>query len=199
MVYMRIPRNKFWAWVVVSLVVGLGIGFGVMLSRTGALSTQLKVLQNTVDSGSSTTSETLAAVQARLASAEASVATLTSRNARLTSDLAKAKGGATSSGSTIAVVSRTVTPSAVQSEGTITMTVKVTGHPDSVTMRIYTASKSYDKTFTLQRASTSGDSETWRATTKAGDSGTYNYYATAVKGSVRVSIPGASPKTFTVE
>lgn len=199
MVYMRIPRNKFWAWVVVSLLVGLGIGFGTMLSRTAGLSSQIAVLQNRVDSASSTTSETLTAVQEQLASAEASVTTLRERNATLKADLAKAEKSPTTSSSSITVVSRAVTPATVAPAGTITMTVKVTGHPDSVTMRVYTASKSFDKTFALHRASTSGASETWTATTKAGAAGTYNYYATAIKGSTRVSIPGASPKTFKVQ
>jgi len=206
MLYMRIPRNKFWGWVGVSLVTGLAIGLAIMLWRTASLNSQIKVLTNQVNSASAGASETVGSVETQLASAEASLTALTDENAQLTSDLAAAKAqiktlkkSPTASTAAIAVVSRTVSPTSVDESGTITLTVKVTGHPTSVTMRIYTTSKSFDKTYSLRRASTSGNSETWRLTTKAGSkSGTYHYYATAIKGSTRVTMPGASPKSFTV-
>ena len=67
-------------------------------------------------------------------------------------------------------------------------------------MRVYTSSKSFDKTFSLSRISKSGNNETWRATAKVGSkTGTYHYYATATLGSTHVTIPGASPKSFTVK
>jgi hypothetical protein len=206
MLYMRIPRNKFWGWVGVSLLAGLAIGLAIMLWRTASLGSEIKVLTNQVNSASAGASETVGSVEAQLVAAETSLTALTEQNSQLASDLADAKAeiktlknGPTASTTAIAVVSRTVSPSTVDESGTITLTVKVSGHPSSVTMRIYTTSKSFDKTYSLRRVSTSGNSETWRLTAKAGSrSGTYHYYATAIKGSTRVTMPGASPKSFTV-
>jgi hypothetical protein len=207
MLYMRIPRNKFWAWVIVAMLCGLVIGLGIMLVQTSSLGSQIAVLKNRVNSASATTSDT-AAVQAQLASAEASITALTDQNTQLTADLAtanqkikslKGSSGSTSSTSTITVTSRSVSPSTVATSGTITMTAKVTGHPASVTMRVYNTSKSFDKTYSLRRVSTSGSAETWRIAVKAPRTrATYHYYATAIKGSVRKTLAGASPGTFTV-
>ncbi len=210
MPYMRIATNKFWGWVVVSLLVGLVVGLGIMFWRTGSLSSQITVLQHQVSSASGNASETVAAVQDQLAAAETSLTALTDQNAQLTADLATANARiktlekstttSTSTTATIAVTSRTVTPGTVEASHTITMTAKVTGHPTSVTMRVYNSSKSYDKTFTLKKISTSGDSETWRATAKAPATvGTYHWYATAIKGSKRVTMSGASPGTLKVK
>jgi hypothetical protein len=208
MTYLRIDQNKFWGWVVVSLLVGLGIGVGTMLLITSSRSDEVRTLNNRVG-----------AVQAQLTSAEASLTALTDQNAQLTLDLETANAQiATLQGSssstdqtttptpsatvTIAVTSRTVTPSSVvASENvTLTMTAKVTGAPTKVTMRIYNASKSYDKTFTLKKVSTSGKTQTWRATTKAPTAkGTYRYFATATKAGVSVTMKGASAGTLKVK
>ena len=208
---MRISSGKFWGWVVVSLLVGLGIGLGIMLWRTGSLSSRITVLENQVASAGADSSETVAAVQQQLAAAEASVTALADQNATLSSDLAAAQAqvaslqGAkattsTTTTPTIAVTYRKVTPSTVATDGTITMTAKVTGSPTSVTMRVYNASKSYDKTYTLHKVSTSGGTQTWRATAKAPATvGTYRYYATANKGSTHVTMKGTSPSSFKVE
>jgi hypothetical protein len=213
MPYMRIESNKFWAWVVVSLLVGLGIGLVIMLVRTGSLSDQIRVLRNQV-AAAGTSSTASAGAQGQLASDEASITALTSQNAQLTSDLAAANAQIASlqgSGSTttttttttaptIVLTSRTVTPSTVTTVGTITMTAKVTGGPTKVTMRVYNSSKSYDKTFTLKKISTSGSTETWRATAKAPTkAGTYSYFAIATLGSQSVTKVGASPSTFKVK
>jgi len=208
MLYMRIPRNKFWGWVAFSMAIGLGIGLAIMFWRTASLGSEIKVLRNQVASASAGASETVGVVQEQLASAEASITALEARNSELTSDLASAKAqikalkktpSSSTTTATIAVVSRTITPGTVEASHTISLSVKVTGHPGSVTMRIYNASKSFDKTYTLHRASTSGNSETWTLSLKApAAAGRYSYYATAIKGSTRVTIPGASPKSFTV-
>jgi uncharacterized membrane-anchored protein YhcB (DUF1043 family) len=209
MPYMRIATNKFWAWVVVALLVGLGIGLLIMLARTGSLSDQIRVLRNQV-AAAGTTSTASADVQSQLASDEASITALTSQNAQLTSDLAAANVqiGSQGSGSTtttttaptITVTSRTITPSSVHTTGTITMTAKVTGGPSKVTMRVYNSSKSFDKVYTLKKISgSSSGTETWRATASAPTKiGTYSYYATATLGSQSVTKVGASPSTFTV-
>lgn len=197
--YMRIEQKKFWAWVIVSLILGLGIGLGIMAVASSGTAARIAALEASAGGTGADASATVAA-------AEASIAILTEQNVQLASDLAAAQaqidapsGGSTASTAAISVVSRTVSPSSVATGGALTLTVKVSGHPDTVTMRIYTSSKSYDKTFTLKRLSTSETSETWRSATKAPTkTGTYRYYATAILGSTRVTMPGASPKSFTV-
>jgi len=205
--YMRIATNKFWGWVVVSLLVGLGIGLGIMLWRTGSLTSRITVLENQIASASANASESVSATAQQLASAEASVTALEAQNAQLTADLAAAQeqdapadDPADEDTETIAVTSRTVTPKTAEASATITMTAKVTGAPTKVTMRVYNKSKSFDKTYTLKKISTSGDTQTWRLAVKGpGTDGTYSYYATAIKGSERVTMTGASPSTFKVE
>jgi len=205
MQYVRMPRNKFWGWVVASLVIGLGLGLGIMFWNSSAATSRIASLEARLSGASTDASAAVSAAEARTAAAEASVSSLTAQNAQLTAELAAASGSqqttsATESSATIAVTSRTVTPSSVGTTGTITMTAKVTGHPGSVTMRVYTSSKSFDKTYTLKKISTSGDSETWRLAVKApATAGKYNYFATAIKGSERVTMTGASPKSFVVK
>lgn len=211
MTYLRIDRNKFWGWVVVSLLLGLGIGLLVMMWRTSSLGDDVRVANNRAQSA-----------QAALTSAEASLTALTSQMTQLTLDLEAANtqiaslqaaaddnnnGGNDTTPTpeptpTIAVKSRTVTPSTVDTSGTITMTAKVTGNPTKVTMRIYIKAtpRTFDKTYTLKKISTSGGVQTWRATAKAPTTeGTYNYFATAIKGSKRVTKVGVSASSFKVE
>jgi uncharacterized membrane-anchored protein YhcB (DUF1043 family) len=208
MPYMRIESGKFWGWVVVSLLVGLGIGLAIMLVRTGSLSDQITVLQHQLSSASTGATESVSAIQTQLASAEASITALTDQNAQLTSDLAAANTqttastttGSTTTTPTLVITSRTISPSSVTASGTITMTAKVTGSPASVVMRVYNSSKSWDKRFTLHKVSTSGKTQTWRATAAAPTkTGTYHFYATATKGSTSVTMTGASPGTLTVK
>lgn len=208
MAYMRIATNKFWGWVVVSLVVGLGIGLGIMLWRTGSLSSRITVLENEVTAASQEASAAVTAAQDQLAAAEASVTALSGQNAQLTAELAAAQAHTTASSgtsstttsATIAVVSRTITPGTAEASHTITLTAKVTGAPTSVTMRVYNASKSFDHTYTLKKSSTSGSTQTWKTTAKAPSvAGNYLYYATAIKGSTRVTMKGTSPSTLKVE
>jgi hypothetical protein len=206
MAMMRISSNKFWSWVVASLVVGLGIGLLIMMLRTGTLTSRITTLEKQVASAGTESSATLA-LQGQLASAEASLTALADQNAQLAADLAAAQSSSATNPPpsqtttpVIAVTSRKITPSSANASATITLTVKVTGSPSSVTMRIYNSSKSYDKTFTLHKSSTSGGTQTWKATTKApGKAGAYHYYATATKGSVHVTMVGASPSLLTVK
>jgi hypothetical protein len=187
--------------------VGLGIGLAVMLVRTGAMSNQITVLQHQLSASSAGVTESVAAVQAQLASAEASLTALTQQNAALQAEVtanADQSSSSTDSSTTTApalvITSRTVTPSTVATSGTITMTAKVTGQPTSVTMRVYTTTKSYDKTFSLKKTSTSGDTQTWSLKVSAPTKvGTYHFYATANKGSVHVTMTGASPGTIKVK
>lgn len=213
MAYMRIASGKFWAWVIVSLVVGLLVGLTIMFVRTGSLSDKITVLEHQLATASATTTETLASVQQQLMSAEASVTALTQQNEQLGADLAAATASGSGSGSgsgtttttpstatTLTVVSRTISPSTVATSGTITMTVKVKGAPTSVVMRLYNATKSFDKTYTLKKVSTSGSTQTWRLKVAAPTTkGTYHYFATAKKGSVSVTMKGASPSVLKVD
>jgi hypothetical protein len=205
---MRISSSKFWGWVVVSLLVGLGIGLGIMMLNAGSQSSRITVLENQVASAGADASAAVAAAQAQLASTDASLVALSEQNAQLTADLTAAQAEIAAAADkpsetttpTIAVTSRTISPSTADASATITLTAKVTGAPDHVTMRIYNSSKSYDKTFSLHKASTSGDTETWHASAKApGLAGTYKYYATATTGSVHVTKVGASPSTLTIQ
>jgi hypothetical protein len=133
------------------------------------------------------------------------VAALSDQVTQLTADLAAAQNSPTTPPSTpatptLVIVSRTITPGTVDASHTITMTAKVKGSPSKVTMRVYNASKSYDKTFTLHKASTSGDTQTWHASIHApATPGTYKYYSTATKGSVKVTMPGHAPSTLKVQ
>ena len=211
MAYMRIASGKFWAWVIVSLVVGLLVGLTIMFVRTGSLSDKITVLEHQLATATQGSTETLAAVQQRLASAEASVTALAQQNEQLSSDLAAATASGSGSGSgsttttpstatTLTVVSRTISPSTVATSGTMTMTAKVKGAPTTVVMRVYNASKSFDKTYTLKKVSTSGTTQTWRLKVAAPKTiGTYHYFATAKKGSVSVTMKGASPAVLKVQ
>jgi hypothetical protein len=201
--YLRIPRNKFWGWVAFSFVAGLGVGLVVMLVRTSALGDQILILQNRLGSVSAETSGTSAPLQARLASAEASVTALTQQNAQLTAQLGSgqstAAGTSTSPGGAVSVTSRSVSPSSVTASGTITMTVRVNGHPDKVQMRVVgTSGVSFDITYNLKRV-TSGSTETWRRSVKAPSRrGTYRYEASAFVSGQRISMGGTSGYTFQV-
>ena len=210
MVYMRIDRNKFWGWVVAGLIAGMLVASGAAWLLGGSTRTELASLRSRVNGGSTAASAT-ADLQAQLTSAEASVTELTTQNASLASQLTAAqaqvaalkKGGSsasTTTSATISIRSRTVSPSTVATGGAITLTVHMTGHPDSVTMRVYNASRSFDKTYTLSKVATAGNLERWQLTTTAPkNKGTYSYFATATLGSRSVTMPGSSPSHFTVE
>lgn len=209
MAYMRIESGKFWAWVIVSLLVGLGIGLGIMFWQSASTGAKVTKLERQLAAASEDASASVEALQGRTASAEASAADLAAKNAQLSSDLAAAtariaeleKAPSTESSTTIELVSRTVSPSTVTTGGkSVTLTVKVKGDATKVTFRIYTADKKYSQTYTLTKSSTSGDTVTWKRSVKAPvKAGTYKYYATAYDGTTGVTMKGASPSTLTVK
>lgn len=201
MVYMRIDRNKFWGWVVVSLLVGLLVGLGVMFIGRGSSSGEVTALEEKFAAQSKEASDTIAAMQASLASAEASITDLTATNSQLTSDLAAAQAAAKKAtvvpANTVTITSRSVSPTSVEASHTLVLTVKLTGHPDQVRMQI--VGTGYDQTFYLSKISTSGETETWRRSIKAPPKkGTYRYYPGALIGGKRVTA-GASARTFVVK
>jgi Tfp pilus assembly protein PilX len=201
MVYMRIDRNKFWGWVVVSLLAGLLVGLGVMFVARGSSAGQVSALEERLAAQSKDASDTIAAMQATLASAEASITDLTAQNSQLASDLATAKAAATKpptvAANTVTITSRSVSPTSVEASHTLVLTVKVTGHPDKVRMQI--VGTGYDQTFYLTKISTSGQSETWRRSIKAPTKkGTYRYYAGGLIGTKRVTA-STSARTFVVK
>ena len=202
--YMRIPKSKFWGWVFGSLAVGLVIGALVVLVMGRAQQTkQIDAVKQQMAEQASQAKTAQDELSAKLASAETSVTTLTNQNEDLVAAQKKAAADAAStsgSSDTLAVVSRSVSPKSVSTSDTITLTAKVSGAPDKVTMRILASSGSYDQTFTLKKSSTSSGVETWQRTVDAPTKkGTYRYYATATRGDNSVTMPNASPSTFTVE
>ena len=201
--YMRIAKSKFWAWVGCSLAVGFFVGVGVMILVGNASATkQINVLKLQMTEQSNQSKATVDGLNAKLASSEAS---LTALNETYTKLLAQKSAVATqtstsSTDQALAVTARTVSPDTVNASDTITLTAKVTGSPDKVTMRVLAKSGSYDQTFTLKKTSTSGKTETWKRTVNAPKTkGVYRYYATATKNGNSATMPGASPSTFTVE
>jgi flagellar hook assembly protein FlgD len=205
MAYMRMQESKFWGWVVVSLVVGLGAGLIGMYFFTQYSSAKKVEAARTELSGQIADATTKSsALETRLASAEASLAALTEANAQLTTELEAAKANTrtsstTTTSSALTVVSREIQPDSVTASHTVTMTAKVKGAPDKVTMRVTSTSGGFDQTYSLKKVSTSGSTETWRASYKApAKKGEYRYYATATTGNTKVTMPGASPSTLTV-
>jgi hypothetical protein len=198
MVYMRIDRNKFWGWVVVSLLIGVLIGSTFMFFARSASSGEVAQLKAQMASEAASSTAQMEVLQSSAASLETSVAALEAANAQLAADLAAAKTTKTSTTTTttatgIEFVSRSASPSSVSSSGTITLTVKVKGHPDKVRVQIKGAgSISYDQTFYLSKVSTSSSgTETWRTSVHAPKTkGTYYYYAGAFLGSKKTTMGG---------
>jgi len=121
-------------------------------------------------------------------------------------DAAKETASSTKSSSTttastdIEVEMRSVRPSVVATGDDITLSARVKGHPEKVTMRIYNKDIGYDETFTLKRSSKGETTENWRLVVAAPKKkGTYRYYATAILGDKKVTQPGASPASFKTE
>jgi uncharacterized membrane-anchored protein YhcB (DUF1043 family) len=202
--YLRIQKNKFWTWVAVSFAIGLIIGFGVMYLRQVALNKQVNAAKTQAATQVQQSSAALSETKARLASTEASLVTMTQKYDNLAAENAATaaanKEATPSSSTTITVVSRTITPSTVASDGTIAMTVKVKGQADKVTMRLTSSSLGFDQTYALKKTTTSGSTETWRLSTSAPKKkGAYKYFGTAYLDSKGVTMPGASPSTLTVK
>lgn len=204
--YLRIPKNKFWGWVYSSVAIGLVVGAvgAYAVSRTFAnrqiddLNSQVSQLKTQTSKAASVTSS----LQAQLSSTEASLTALDSKYQTLKAQSSKKSSSSSSSTetATLEVLSRTVDPSEVATGDDITLSAKVQGHPDRVTMRIYSSALGYDETFALKRASHTSTTETWRMTVTAPKKrGTYRYYATAVLGDTSATKPGASPGSLTVD
>lgn len=204
--YMRIQESKFWSWVTASVLIGLVIGgaAGFFFSQAAATS-RINAAKSEFSKQAEESGAKITALQAKLASQEASAAALSEANSQLDADLAAAKADARkatpSSTTTTAavVVSRDITPSSASASETITLTAKVKGPADKVTMRLTGKSVGFDQTYTLKKVSTSGSTVTWRLSIKApGKKGEYRYYATAFAGDTEVTMVGASPSTLKV-
>lgn len=205
--YIRIAERTFWTWIVISVLVGLGVGLGVMVWQRSALSAEVTRLTHRLESVSQEASGSVEQARAQLGESEARIAELTDENAKLTADLEAAKEAATAAEEqaaaepSVTVAARTIAPSTVSTGGSITMTARVNGEADRVTMRITgTGSVKFDAKYELKRVSSSGSIETWKRTIDAPSKpGTYRYYATAYKDGVGATMPGASPSSFKVE
>jgi cell division protein FtsB len=205
MTYMRMQESKFWGWVITSVVIGFAVGLiGMYFFTQVANARKIDAARKELSSQIAGANAKSSALEARLASSEASAAALAETNAQLTSDLEAAKVDArkkssSTTTSTLTVVSREIQPDSVTASGTITMTAKVKGSPDKVTMRVTAKSGGFDQTYALKKVSTSGSTETWRVAAKAPTKkGDYRYYATAILGDQKATMPGASPSTLTV-
>ncbi|MEI7814562.1 MAG: hypothetical protein WCJ13_07210 [Coriobacteriia bacterium] len=204
MAYMRMQEGKFWGWVIVSLIVGLGVGMATMYFFGQAANAKKIEAARTELSGQVTEANAkVGALETRLASSEASMAAVRQSNEQLIAELDTAKADvpkpSSATSTTLTVVSREIQPDSVTASGTITMTAKVKGSPEKVTMRITAKPGTYDETYALKKVSTSGSTQTWRTTAKAPTKkGTYVYYATAISGDTKVTMEGASPSTLTV-
>ncbi len=201
-----IEVRKFWAWVVLSIIAGALIGAGLSYLLGGGTRAQVSSLQAQLAAEKAAASGS-AAIQAQLRSAEASITSLTAQRSQLASEVAATRPKSTTSSTRptssvpVAVTARSIAPSTVTTSGSITMTAVVTGHPDTVQMRILGPdSTSTYRTYTLSRVSTSGGTETWRNTAPAPTrAGTYHYFAIATTGSTSVTKVGASPSVLTVK
>ena len=202
--YMRIQKSKFWGWVFSALGLGLVIGAVVMLIvANGQQTKQVNTIKQQMAEQASQAKTTQDELTARVASTEASRAAVAAKYDALAAQQKKAAASPTPAATpsdTLVVVSRTVSPSSVPASDTITLTAKVKGAPDKVTMRILASSGTYDQTFTLKKSSTSSGVETWkRAVDAPGKKGTYRYYATATANGTSVTMPNVSASTFVVE
>jgi hypothetical protein len=204
MAYMRMQESRFWGWVITSLIVGLCVGLLVMyFYGQMAAAKKIDAARTELSGQVADANAKVAALETRLASSEASTAALAEANAQLTKEIDTAKSEAKKASSetpaSLTVVSREIQPDLVDASDTITMTAKIKGSPETVTMRIKAKSGSYDETYTLEKVSTSGSTQTCRSTAKApSKSGEYTYYATAISGDTKVTMEGASPSTLTV-
>ena len=207
---MRIPQNKFWGWVVASVIFGLAIGLAIMVVSGTASANRIAALQTQLSGAGIDTSAAIAVSESRAVNAEAQVASLSEQVAQLTADLAAANGTGATSGTSdtsttstgsVTITSASIAPSSVSATHTITLTVKVKGSPSKVQMRIHGVSgQSFDLTYSLKKVSTSGSTQTWRKVMKApAKSGTYRYYASAFIGSTRAATRDLTSLTFKVK
>jgi hypothetical protein len=205
--YLRIPKHKFWGWVFASMAVGLLLGaVGAYAVSRASTTQQIAELKQQLQTAMSESASSTASLQAQLDSRDASLTALSEKYATLEEQAAAAKTAAakkTSSSTTTATLEvqvRTVRPSTVATGDDITLTARVQGKPDKVTMRIYNKTTGYDETYKLKRSSHSDTTETWRLVIAAPKKkGTYSYYATAYQGDKSATQPGASPASFKVE
>jgi hypothetical protein len=206
--YLRIPKNKFWGWVASSLAIGLVLGVGATYAiGRASTSGQIDDLKSQLASQTAEAASRTADLQARLDSSSASLNSLSQQNEQLksASEAASQTAGNDKSSSDsentdkLEVLSRKVSPSTVTTGDDITLTAKVQGGPDKVTMRVR-GNNGFDETYTLKKVSSSGSSQTWQKTSSAPKkTGKYTYYATAYRDGKSATMPNASPSSFVVE
>lgn len=204
--YLRIPKNKFWGWVFSSVAIGLVLGAGGTYAVGKVTSSgETEELKAQLASQTAQAAAQAADLQTRLDSTTASLTALQQQYSQLQSSAASEsadseKASDSKDSKKLEVISRKVSPSTVATGDDITLTAKVQGSPDKVTMRVVNKSNGYDETYTLKKTSSSSGSQTWQKTVSAPKKrGTYTYYATAYKDGETATMPGASPSKFTVE
>jgi hypothetical protein len=210
MIYMRIERNKFWGWVLTALLIGIVLASVVAYALGGSTRSELAALRAGVSGSGVATSS--ADLQAQLQSTEATVSALMAQNsalaAQLTAAQAQLKTGkkttttpSASSTGTISFVQSTVTPAkggSITSTGTVLLLVRLYGPATKVTVRVTSASGSFDQTYNLAKVSVVGTRSRWTATVPApSGKGSYRARATAFIGSKGYPMSGTTP--FTVK
>jgi hypothetical protein len=204
--YLRIPKNKFWGWVLSSVTIGLVLGAGGSYAAGKiTASGETEDLKAQLASQSAQATAKLADLQARLDSTTASLTALSQQYAQLQSSVdtdtaSDDKSSDSGDDKKLEVLSRKVSPSSVATGADLTLSAKVQGGPDKVTLRIVNRTNGFDETYSLKKSSTSDGEQTWKKTISAPKKkGTYTYYATAYKDGKTATMPGASPSKFTVE
>jgi hypothetical protein len=183
-----LSRGGFWGFLALSFALGLIIGTALLMWQRMAFLDSTKKLEKRIATLTTQTAgaETdLAAMRETLASTETSVSVLATQNAELTAQLASATAALTAAQATIAsnsaisIVDQSTNPTAVVANTPYTLTVRVRGRAQKVTVRVASGQSSikYNKTFALSRVSTSADNiDTWQATLTAPQAGHYHYY-----------------------
>jgi hypothetical protein len=203
--YLRIPKNKFWAWVFTSLALGAIIGaVGVYAVIGMSANKQLDTLKKELAAQSSQSAAVAADLQARLTSTESSLTATTEKYNQLvaknSAPAPKKSSSTTTSTATLEVLDRSVSDSSVATGDPLTFSAKVQGGPDSVTLTVKNSSTGNKSDFTMTKVKTSGDVTTWRYTRSSGfpTAGTRTFWVTAKKGTKTATMPNASPESFRV-
>jgi hypothetical protein len=197
----------FWVALSVAFVLGLLPGLG-LTAYERQTSTQ-SVTASTAELRSRQTAWEAEKRQLtdQLTSAEANAARLESRVTSLTmaaepvSEATTRAPSPRSSGRTPVIVNRSI-DGTTQPGAPLTLTVKVKGSADRVSMRLaqFTPKTGVVKTYPLQDAGVSAGLHVWKATVDAPSApGEYRYFADAYLGKTHVTMLSAAVYAFTIQ
>lgn len=206
---LRLGRGAFIGYLVLSLTLGLVIGVGLLLWQRSVLLRDIASLEKRLSEQKAAAGEAesrASAAESQLTSATALVSDLTSRTDELTRLLneattALAAEKAKNATGTVTFSEHSSSPSPLKAGKSMTLTVKLMGKATKVVVKMVNNSgtASYNKTFTLKKASTASGVETWRVTFTAPKAGSYKATTTGYVGTKTSDISGPSGWTLTVE